>query len=106
MNNYELIEKKYKDNNILDFKFKTADEVKAILGFDFRTCRGFKDLSEEHKQKAEWLICNYLNRWGLETRLEKRPSSIKYIRENEVEYFKLNIKNSGYVKLLFDGQIA
>lgn len=106
MNNYELIEKKYLDNNIADFKFRTADEVKSVLGFDFRTCRGFKDLSEEHKQKAEILICMYLNRWGLETRLEKRPSSIKYIRENGTEYFKVTIKNSGFSKLLFDGSIA
>ena len=106
MNNYELIEKKYLENNILDFKFKTADEVKKILEFDFRTCRGFKNLSEEHKQKAEILICNYLNRWGLETRLEKRPTSIKYCVENKIEYFKLNIKNGGYVKLLFTGEVA
>lgn len=106
MNSYDLVMEKYTKNKIEDFKFKTADEVKKVLKYDFRTIRGFKDLNEEHKDRAEKLICMYLNRWGLETREDIRPTGIKYCIENGMEFFKVNIKNNGYIRLLFNGGVA
>lgn len=106
MNSYDLVMEKYTENKIEDFKFKTADEVKKVLGFDIRKIRGFKDLNQEHKDRAEHLICMYLNRWGLETRETIRPTCIKYCAENGIQFFKVNLKNNGYTRLLFNGGVA
>lgn len=99
---YPEIEQRYKEEGIQGhYKFRSVDEVKKVFGWDFRTIRGYKDLSEEHKELAEKLICNFLNGWGLATRHEQRPTSIKL----EGDKFKLNTAK-GYSYLYFNGSIG
>ena len=74
---YNKISNKYINAEIKDYKFGTALEVKKVLGYDFRTMRGFKILSPEHKLLAEKLICSFLNGHGLEAREGIRPTKIK-----------------------------
>lgn len=59
------------------YKFQDALQVKEVLGYDFRTIRGFKDLTTEQEKLAERLICNFLNMHGIEAREEIRFTSIK-----------------------------
>lgn len=100
---YKEIEERYKKYNIPgQYKFQNADQVKKVFGWDFRTIRGFKALSEEDKALAERLICNYLNGWGLGLRHEQRPTSIK--KENQC--FKVTFKDKGYSYLYFNGSIG
>lgn len=101
--NYKEIEEKYiraKLNG--NYKFKNALEVKSVLGYDFRTIRGFKDLSVEDKQLAENLICNYINGHGLKAREEIRLTSIK----RELTKFIIKFKDKSYSYLYNDGTIG
>lgn len=100
---YKEIEERYIKYNIQGhYKFRNADEVKMVFGWDFRTIRGFKGLTEEDKGLAEILICNYLNGWGLAFRHEQRPISIKKNNNN----FKVVFINKRYSYLYFDGAIG
>ncbi|MBU3145758.1 hypothetical protein [Clostridium sp. CF012] len=74
---YNKIANKYTNADIKDYKFANALEVKKVLGYDFRTIRGFKALSDGDKVKAERLICRFLNGHGLEAREGIRPTKIK-----------------------------
>ncbi|MGL5084199.1 MAG: hypothetical protein ACRC68_00485 [Clostridium sp.] len=78
--NYGEIENKYINAGLINYKFTNALEVKKILGYDFRTMRGFKGLTDSDKELAEWLICKYINGHGLTSREATRPLGIK--REN------------------------
>lgn len=100
---YKDIEDKYIKAGISEhYKFKNALEVKAVLGYDFRTIRGFSQLSENDKNLAERLICNYINGWGLSAREKIRPMSIK--RENRK--FILKLKNKTFSCLFDDGSVG
>lgn len=99
---YQEIEERYIKYNVPGhYKFQNADQVKQVFGWDFRTIRGFKNLSEEDKELAEHLICNYLNGFGLGSRHKQRPTAIK----KEPRWFKVNFKD-GYSHLYFDGSIG
>jgi len=75
---YKKIEDKYIKAEIKGhYKFQNALEVKKVLGYDFRTIRGFKTLSLKDKELAEKLICNFINGHGLEARENLRPTKIK-----------------------------
>lgn len=99
---YREIEQRYIDNNIEGhYRFRNADEVKSVFGWDFRTIRGMKTLSSEDKELAERLICNYLNSWGLGQRHKQRPSSIK----KDKQRFIVKFHYGGYSYLSFSGSI-
>ncbi|MDM0455988.1 hypothetical protein QTH16_15255 [Clostridium perfringens] len=101
---YEEIEERYIKFNIPGhYQFKNAEQVKQVFGWDFRTCRGFKNLSEEDKELAEYLICNYLNGFGLGSRHKQRPTGIK--KEEDRQRFVVNFKD-GYSYLYFNGSIG
>lgn len=109
--NYEEIEQLYIKADITgEYKFQNAAEVKKVFGWNFLTIRGMKDLSEEQQQLAEKLICNYLNGFGLGSRHNKRPISIKAELSNR--RFKVNFKKqigetwSQYSYLYFNGSIG
>jgi len=74
---YNEIANKYIKAGINSYQFANALEVKKVLGYDFRTIRGFKILSDVDKEKAEKLICRFLNGHGLEAREGIRPTKIK-----------------------------
>ncbi|MBU3146605.1 hypothetical protein [Clostridium sp. CF012] len=74
---YNKIANKYTKADIEDYKFANALEVKKVLGYDFRTIRGFKILSLEDKTLAERVICSFINGHGLEVREGIRPTKIK-----------------------------
>lgn len=100
---YKEIEEKYIKANIEGhYKFENALEVKEILGYDFRTMRGFKELSLEDKILAERLICNYINGYGLQAREEIRPTSIK----RDVRKFIVKFKNKNYSYLYDNGSVG
>ncbi|SDO75669.1 hypothetical protein [Clostridium gasigenes] len=100
---YREIEQRYIDNNIQgQYRFRNAEEVKDVFGWDFRSIRGMKELSEADEELAEKLICNYLNGWGLGQRHEQRPMSIK----KESKWFKVTFKDNGYSYLYFNGSIG
>lgn len=101
---YQEIEERYIKFNIPGhYKFQDAEQVKNVLGWDFRTMRGFKDLIEEDQKLAEHLICNYLNSFGIGGRHKQRPTSIK--KEGARQRFKVNFKD-GYSYLYFCGTIG
>lgn len=100
---YNEIEAKYVDAKIKGhYRFSNALEVKKVLGYDFRTMRGFKELSDEHKRLAEKLICNFINGHGLEAREEIRPTSIK----REPGKFRVSFKDKDHSYLYDDGSIG
>lgn len=74
---YNEIANKYIKAGINSYQFANALEVKKVLGYDFRTIRGFKALPDGDKVKAERLICRFLNGHGLEAREGIRPTKIK-----------------------------
>ncbi|GAB6169667.1 hypothetical protein JCM1393_21270 [Clostridium carnis] len=95
---YNEIEEKYIKANIRGcYKFQNALEVKEVLGYDFRTIRGFLNLSTEHKKLAERLICNFINGHGLKARENIRPTSIK----REIRKFKVKFKGGIYRVIFF-----
>ena len=62
---YKEIEERYIKYNIQgNYKFRNVHEVKMVWGWDFRTIRGFRGLTEADKGSAEMLICNYLKWMG------------------------------------------
>lgn len=100
MNN---IEEKYIKAGIRGhYLFRNAEEVKAILGYDFRTIRGFKNLSLKDTVLAEKLICNFINGHGLKAREEIRLVSIK----RETRKFILKFKDKSYSYLYNDGSVG
>lgn len=101
---YQEIEERYIKYNIPGhYKFQNAEQVKQVFGWDFRTMRGFKDLTEEDQKLAEHLVCNYLNSFGIGGRHKQRPTGIK--REGARQRFKVNFKD-GYSYLYFCGTIG
>jgi hypothetical protein len=103
--NYRAIEDKYIKANIKGhYRFEDALEVKAVLGYDFRTIRGFKELSTEHKELAERLICGFINGHGLEAREGIRPVNIK--REIKLRGFKVTFKDKRYSYLFDSGTVG
>ncbi|MDY6058707.1 hypothetical protein ACV3VG_13955 [Clostridium perfringens] len=101
---YEEIEERYIKFNIPGhYQFQNAEQVKQVFGWDFRTMRGFKDLTEEDQKLAEHLVCNYLNSFGIGGRHKQRPTGIK--REGARQRFKVNFKD-GYSYLYFCGTIG
>lgn len=108
---YNEIEEKYIAAGIQgNYRFRNAEEVKCVFGWDFRTIRGMKKLTREQQQLAEKLICEFLNGWGLGCRHNKRPTSIKV--ENNRKRFIVNFKKqpgetwSQYSYLFFNGSIG
>jgi hypothetical protein len=102
MNEYNTIQNKYLQANIEEYKLKNAMDVKNVLGFDFRTMRGFKNLSEDNKELAEKLICRFINSWGLEAREEIRPTNIT----REPGKFKVTFKDRGFSYLYDNGTVG
>lgn len=101
--NYKEIEDKYIKVEIKgQYLFQNALEVKKVLGYDFRTMRGFKDLSTEHKKLAEELICGFINGHGLKAREEIRPKRIK----RELGKFVVTFKDKRYSYLYDNGSIG
>lgn len=101
--NYKDIENKYIKAKIKGhYKFENALEVKAVLGYDFRTIRGFKDLSAEDKELAEKLICGFINGHGLEAREKIRPTSIK----RDIGKFTVKFKDKSFSYLYDNGSIG
>ncbi|MGL4484551.1 MAG: hypothetical protein ACRCUS_06330 [Anaerovoracaceae bacterium] len=100
--NYGEIENKYIKAGLEKYKFNNALEVKKILGYDFRTMRGFKALSDSDKELAEWLICKYINGHGLTSREAIRPTGIK----RESGRFKVSFKDGEYSYLFDNGSIG
>lgn len=100
---YEEIENKYIEAEIKGhYSFENAVEVKKVLGYDFRTMRGFKVLTEDDKVLAEKLICNYINGWGLAARESIKPSGI--IREPKK--FIVRFKDKGFSYLYDNGSVG
>lgn len=103
--NYNEIQNKYIKANIKGhYRFTNALEVKSVLGYDFRTMRGFKALSEDHKKLAERLICDFINGHGLEAREGIRPVNIK--REIKFKGFKVTMKDKRFSYLFDNGSIG
>ena len=100
----EKIKQKYAEANIKDFKFKTAEQIKKVLGFDCRTMRGFKNLSKKEQELAESLFCDYLNGLGLETRETVRPTNI--VSELQNGRFKVSFEKVGFSYLYFNGTVG
>lgn len=100
---YEKIEERYIKFNIINYKFQNAEQVKQVFGWDFRTCRGFKALSNEDKKLAEQLICKYLNSFGLGNRYKERPTGIK--KDDVKKRFIVSFKD-GYSYLYLNGTIG
>ncbi|MBB6622551.1 hypothetical protein H7E67_03825 [Clostridium gasigenes] len=102
--NYADIQNKYINIELdkQNYKFSNAIDVKKILGYDFRSMRGFKKLSDEHRILAEGLICNYINGHGLEAREGIRPTNIK----REIGNFKVTFEDKGYSYLFDNGSIG
>ncbi|MBY6838771.1 hypothetical protein [Clostridium botulinum] len=102
---YKDIEEKYINAKIKShYWFESALEVKSVLGYDFRTMRGFKNLSLEHQKLAEKLICSFINGHGLEAREGIRPTSIK--REEILNGFRVNFKNKPFSYLYDNGSVG
>lgn len=99
---YNDIENKYIEAEVKGhYRFENAIEVKKVLGYDFRTMRGFKLLLPDHKVLAEKLICDFINGHGLQRREELRPTSIKRdIGKFTVHYKDGDSKGFNY---LYDG---
>ncbi|MRY42969.1 hypothetical protein [Parabacteroides distasonis] len=102
MNEYNKIKSKYIEANIQEYRFKDALDVEKVLGYDFRTMRGFKELEEDKKQLAEKLICSFINGHGLETREGIRPTKIS----REPGKFKVTFKNNGFSYLYDNGTVV
>ena len=100
----EEIKQKYTKADIKDLKFKTAEQVKKVLGFNCRTIRGFKNLSKNEQELAESLFCKYLNGLGLEARETVRPTNI--ISEPQNGRFKVRFKKLGFSYLYFNGTVG
>lgn len=101
--NMNSIEDKYIKANIKGhYRFENVLEVKKVLGYDFRTIRGFKGLAESDKVLAERLICEYINGHGLKAREEIKLASIK----RELGKFILRFKDKTYSYLYNDGSIG
>lgn len=103
---YNKIENKYIEADIKGhYKFANALEVKKVLGYDFRTIKGFKKLSPQHKELAEMLICSFINGHGLERREELRPTSIK----RELGKFNVHYRQgngNGFSYLMDSGSVG
>ena len=100
---YNEIEDKYIEANIKGhYLFESASEVKKVLGYDFRTIRGFKELTEGNKQLAETLVCEFINGHGLKAREKIRPTSI--IRE--IRRFIVRFKDKSYSYLYDSGSVG
>ena len=100
---YKKIENKYINAEIKGhYKFANAIEVEKVLGYDFRTIRGFKELSLSDQALAERLICNFLNGHGLEAREKIRPAKIKRERGK----FTVTFKDKRYSYLYDSGSIG
>ena len=103
---YNKIENKYIKTDIKGhYLFENALEVKAVLGYDFRTIRGFKDLSIEHKALAERLVCKFINGHGLESRKSLRPTSIKRERGKFTVHYK-HYDSQGFSYLMDSGSVC
>jgi hypothetical protein len=100
---YKEIENKYVKAQLnVNYKLNNALEVKKVLGYDFRTMRGFKALTDEDKALAERLICIYINGYGLAARESIRPISIKRERGK----FMVTFKDKEYSYLYDNGTIG
>ncbi|WP_291636479.1 hypothetical protein [Clostridium sp.] len=103
---YNKIESKYIKADIKGhYKFVNALEVKKVLKYDFRTMRGFKILSPEHKKLAEILICSFINGHGLEPRESLRPTSIKRERGKFTVHYK-HYDSQGFSYLYDSGSVG
>lgn len=101
---YDEVMEIYFKNNIKDCKFRNVEEIKKILGFDFKKIKGYENLSTQEKIQSENLICNYINGWGLKARMEQIPVSI--IIDNKRRCYKVVFKNKKFSYLFFDGTIG
>lgn len=101
---YKDIEAKYIKADIKGcYKFQNAAEVIAVLGYDIRKIKGFKQLSEEDQRLAEYLICKYISGFGLQAR-EELPPLISVIREQS--RFKVTFQNKKYSYLYDTGTVG
>jgi hypothetical protein len=104
MNSYNLIEEKYKANNICDFRFRNVQQISAVIGYEFCKIKGYEKLGDEEKELAEMLMCTFLNGFGLKARERQIPKSI--ITENSRQRFKVTFKDKTYSYFYFDGNIG
>lgn len=96
-------QEKYENAGVISYQFKTAEQVKVVLGCDIKRIRGFSILSEEQQALAEYLIIKYINGFGLDYREERiKPASIK----REPRRFVLTEKDRSYSYLYDDGSVG
>lgn len=102
MSEYNEIQNKYIKANIQGYHLENALDVKKVFGYDFRTMRGFKDLSDDDKKLAERLICKFITGHGLEAREKIRP--VKITRERG--QFTVTFKDKRYSYLYDNGTVG
>lgn len=100
---YNAIEQKYIDADIKGhYQFRSAEEIKKVLGVDMKKIRGINKLNPDHVNLFEKLLCIYFNGYGLKAREEIKPKSVK----EEINKFKLTFTDNTYSYLYFNGTVG
>lgn len=103
---YEDIIKRYEAiGKNIDTGFHLDDpvQVKSVLGFDITKVKGIAKLSVDDKELVTNLIINYINGFGLEARLEQKPTRI--IKDSARKCFTVYFGEC-YSYLYFNGTIG
>lgn len=108
VHSYPLVKIAYELHGLTSFKFRTASDVKHVLRFIISDTPGFSELSEEDQVRAESLIINFLNGWGLEARDTIYPAGIEWDKEYKAFKFYYSIygEEPCYSWLFLNGKVG
>lgn len=80
--NYNEIKNKYLDNGMNDYRLRTLNDLKNVLGIDIDSIIGIKKLGANFEIFQGFLI-NFLNKWGLEARESIKPISVHFVKNKD-----------------------
>lgn len=93
---------KYEQLGLNDYKLRTVEQVKLLLGYDLYKIKGLEVFDESEVELIQRLIINYYNGWGVNSRLEKEPKKVEKVTE---EKYKVIFEN-GYSYLYKNGEVG
>lgn len=104
---YNKMVAEYKERGLGNFILRTAEDIKAIHGFDLTEASGYADLPDELKKLYAAHVIKFMNNHGLNTRMVIWPHSVHLVCEVtynkniydkvDNQYYKQEVKQVLYI---------
>lgn len=80
--NRSLIENAYKVNGLTNYQLRTTEDLRKVHDIDYKTIEGYENLDELSRELFAKFIINFMNGWGIKSRVNIIPKGIYHVKEH------------------------